>query len=91
MEQMNTDGLEIVRIVYESAGIPESVQQTHPVLYRKSDQYCCVLGPDQSRGILGCGETVAEALADFDLHFRQRLEHPVPGDPVSEFIQHRHV
>lgn len=91
MEQMNTDGLEVVRIDYASADIPESVQQSRPVLYRQGDKYCCLLGPDQSRGILGCGKTVKEALADYDLHFQQLLKHPVYGDPVSEFIQHRHV
>lgn len=88
---MNTDGLQIVRIDYGAADIPDSVQQSRPVLYLKGDQYCCLLGPDQTRGIPGCGKTVKEALADYDLHFRQRLEHPIPGDPVSEFIQHRHV
>ena len=91
MIQMNTDGLLVVRIDYQAADIPESVHATHPVLYRQGEGYCCLLGPDEARGIIGRGATEKAALNDFDLQFQQRLDHPIPGDPVSEFIQHRHV
>jgi hypothetical protein len=91
MEQMNTDGLQVVRIDYSMADIPESVQETRPTLYQKGDQYHCVLGPDEARGIVGHGATLKEALIDFDHHFKIRLGKPDRNDPVSEFIQHRHV
>jgi hypothetical protein len=91
MEQMNTDGLQVVRIDYGATDIPDSVQETRPVAYRRGEQYCCLVGPDEARGILGCGATMKEALTNFDLHFKIRLKQPVHGDPVTEFIRHRHV
>lgn len=91
MEQMNTEGLDLVRIDYEAADTPESVKKTHPVLYVKGDGFCCLLGPDPNAGIYGCGKTVQLAMTEFDRLFQERLEHPIQGDPVSEFIQQRHV
>jgi hypothetical protein len=91
MEQMNTDGLTLVRVDYDAEDIPESVKQTHPVIYEDGQGYCCLLGPDPATGIFGRGKTLREAMADFDRHFQDRLEHPIKGDPVSEFIQQRHI
>jgi hypothetical protein len=91
MEQMNTEGLTLVRIDYDSADTPESVKTTHPVLYQEGEQYCCLLGPDVARGIVGRGETPAKAMAEFDRQFQERLEHPIEGDPVSAFILQRHI
>ena len=91
MEQMNTDGLTLVRIDYNAADIPDSVKQTHPVLYEQGDSICCLLGPDPATGIFGRGKTAKEAMANFDKQFQERLDHPIQGDPVSEFIQQRHI
>jgi hypothetical protein len=91
MEQMNTEGLALVRVDYDSADVPDSVKQTHPVVYRNGGEYCCVLGPDPERGIFGRGKTLNDALSKFDRQFQERLEHPIKGDPVSEFIQQRHI
>jgi len=91
MEQMNTEGLALVRIDYDSADVPESVKQTHPVVYQDDGDYCCVLGPDPERGIFGRGKTLKDAMSKFDRQFQDRLEHPIMGDPVSEFIQQRHI
>ena len=91
MEQMNTDGLALVRIDYNAVDIPDSVKQTHPVLYEEGGAICCLLGPNPAAGIFGRGKTAKEAMANFDERFQERLDHPIPGDPVSEFIQQRHV
>jgi len=91
MEQMNTKGLDVVHIDYEATDTPESVQQTHPVVYVSGDSFCCLLGPDPNTGIYGCGKTVQQALMEFDRLFQERLANPVKGDPVSEFIQKRHI
>jgi hypothetical protein len=91
MEQMNTDGLNLVRIDYNAGNIPESVQDTKPVIYLRGDQYCCVLGPNPESGISGCGPTTGEALTNFDLRYKERLKNPISGDAVSEYIQHRHI
>lgn len=91
MEQMKADGLEVVTIDYDDPAAPESVQKTHPLLYIDSGEYCCVLGPDPQAGIFGRGGSIKEALAAFDRKFQELLAHPVAGDPVSEFIQQRHI
>jgi hypothetical protein len=91
LEQMKTDGLSVVTINYDDKETPESVKQTHPILYLDGDSYCCLLGPDPEAGIFGCGPTPSQALQDFDTRFQHLLAHPVKGDPVSEFIQHRHI
>jgi hypothetical protein len=91
MEQMKPDGLEVVSLDYTDDTIPESVQRTHPLVYMDGSAYCCILGPDPQTGIFGCGPSVNDALQDFDHHFQDRLANPVDGDPVSEFIQQRHV
>jgi len=91
MEQMKSDGLVVVSIDYDAPEVPDSVKQTRPLLYHDGDAYCCVLGPDTQSGIFGAGFTVQEALANFDKHFQEVLQHPLPGNPVSDFIQHRHI
>jgi hypothetical protein len=91
MEQMKADGLDVVEVDFNDKALPESVQQTHPLVFKDGTSYCCVLGPDPQTGIFGCGPTIKEALEDFDLHFREVLAHPIEGDPVSEYIRHRHV
>jgi len=91
MEQMNTDGLVLVRIDYDAADLPDSVKRTHPVLYEQGGSICCLLGPDPATGIFGRGSTPKEAMANFDRQFQERLERPIPGDEVSEFIQQRHI
>ena len=88
---MNTDGLTIVRIDYNAPGTPESVKNTRPVLYVNGDGFCCLLGPDPAAGIYGCGKTEGQAMAEFDRLFQERFEKPVKGDPVSDFIQQRHI
>ena len=91
MEQMNTDGLQIVRIDFEAPDLPESVKKTHPICYMDGDTYCCLLGPDPMEGIFGKGASLKEALEAFDKNYAELLEHPVTGDPVSDFIQQRHI
>lgn len=91
MEQMKPDGLQVVHIDYMNDSLPESVQRTHPLVYMDGSAYCCVLGPDPRTGIFGCASSLNEALEDFDRHYQDLLAHPVKGDPVSEFIQQRHI
>ena len=91
MEQMNSDGVNAVAIDYDNPATPESVQETHPLLYREGNDFCCILGPDPKSGIFGHGPTAQDALTDFDNHYREIETHPIPGNPISDFIQHRHI
>jgi hypothetical protein len=91
MEQMKPEGYEVVAIDYSDPTIPESVQQTRPLLYIDGDAYCCILGPNPETGIFGRGPSISEALDNFDRQFQKLAANPIAGDPVSEFIQGRHV
>lgn len=91
MEQMKSDGLNIVPIDYDNNETPDSVKKTHPLLYVEGSAYNCILGPSPRAGIFGQGQSAQEALTDFDKHFQNLLENPIPGDPVSDFIQQRHI
>jgi hypothetical protein len=91
MEQMQANGLKVIPVDFDADTIPVSARQTHPLVYEDGNAICCILGPDPQRGIFGCGATVEAALADFDAHFKELLEHPKEGDPVSEFIRQRHI
>jgi hypothetical protein len=91
MEQMKSDGLNVVPIDYNDVETPDSVKNTHPLLYKEDDAYHCILGPGPKAGISGQGQTAHDAFTDFDKHFQHLLENPVPGDPVSDFIQQRHI
>ena len=50
---------------YSAAGVPESIKNFRPDMYRDGDQYCCILGSD-SDAIVGCGSTVEEAMQKWD-------------------------
>jgi hypothetical protein len=92
MEQMQPGGLQVVPVDYNNDdSLPLSVKNTHPLIYLDGDTFCCVLGPDPVSGIFGRGDSLKDALDDFDKHFQELLQRPVPGDPVSEYIQGRHV
>jgi hypothetical protein len=91
MEQMNTEGLALVNIDYDSPDTPESVKNTHPILYLQDPGYCCLLGPDPNSGIAGRGKTPKEAMTAYDRQYQDRLEHPIEGDAVSAFILQRHI
>jgi hypothetical protein len=57
--------------------------------YKHGPYYCpnrCVLGPDPQEGVFDCGATADETLKDWEVHVRERIEHPTPGDEVAQFI-----
>jgi hypothetical protein len=86
MEQMNMDKLDVVSIDYQQADFPESVRKLKPIVYKDGDSFCCLLGPDPQEGVFGCGQTAEKALADWDVHAKDRaINHPY-GDELAAFI-----
>jgi len=86
MKQMNMDGLQVVEVNYQSADLPEGVRKIHPVVYKDGDSFCCLLGPDPTEGIFGCGGTQEEAVADWERHMKERVAEHVDGDEVAEEV-----
>ena len=86
---MKMDGLEVVEVNYDSPELPEGVRKLHPVLYKDGGSFCCLLGPDPTEGIFGCGATQEEAIADWERHMKNRaIDHPY-GDKVAEEVIRR--
>ena len=91
MRQMNATGLPVIAIDLDAPDVPESVRDFHPILFKDGNEFRCILGPDAETGVLGRGQTAAEAMADFDQKVLKLKKNPVTGDDVSDFIQHRHI
>ena len=87
MVQMSLEGLEKVNIDFSDPILPESVKITRPLLFRVGNLFCCVLGPDPKRGILGCGNTEASALKDFDFHLQELRKNYAADDEVALFVE----
>jgi hypothetical protein len=47
-------------------GVPESVRDEIPLLYKDGNAWCCLLGTDFQIGVTGCGDTALEAMLDWD-------------------------
>lgn len=40
-----------------------------PRLFKDGDQWCALLGSDMQQGVVGFGDTPAEAMRDFDINW----------------------
>jgi hypothetical protein len=86
MEQMSLSGLETVPVNFEQEDLPPSIKEFMPAVYRDGDAYCCILGPDPLAGVFGCGDSLTEALKDWDHQLKERIKEHEDGDPVAEYI-----
>ncbi len=86
MEQMKIPQEMKVDIDFERPGIPYTAEVLQPVLFKDTNRYCCILGPDPQAGIFGCGQTPEEALQDWDKQLTQRIEQARPDDKLLLFV-----
>jgi hypothetical protein len=86
MEQMKLDGLEVIELNYDDPILPELVRRFKPSVWREGEKVCCLLGPDKQTGILGCGESVEDALQDWTTEFHFRLAEANGDDPIANEI-----
>jgi hypothetical protein len=86
MVQMSFEGLDKIEIDFTDPALPESVMILRPLLFYKEGGYCCILGPDPQRGVLGCGYSAKEAMSDFDQHLQELRNKPRADDEVSIFV-----
>lgn len=71
MERMSLEK-ETVRIDYTADGIPESVKNFRPTVFRDGDSYCCILGIDKETGVFSCGNSIEEALQEWDRAYQEK-------------------
>jgi hypothetical protein len=81
MKQMNIDPEQIVEAEYTGAAIA-----LKPIVFKDGDSYCCVLGPDPQQGVFGCGDTPAEALAEWETNLQLRLKNANQDDEVVRAV-----
>jgi hypothetical protein len=87
MEQMNIDESMKVNIDFSEPVLPKSARTLQPLVWKDGDSYCCVLGPDPSVGVFGCGDTPMLAIVDWDTHLTSRLADPEDNDPVVDYVK----
>jgi hypothetical protein len=71
MERMSLEK-ETVHIDYTKEGIPESVKNFRPNVFRDGDSYCCILGTDEETGVFSCGDSLEEALQEWDRAYQAK-------------------
>lgn len=91
MEQMNIPSELIVDFDYRHAD--KIIQVLKPVIWKDGDSYCCLLGPDPSIGIFGCGDTPEDATEDWQdsLKLAMSKNSPIITDIVEELTKHQNA
>lgn len=79
---------EKITVDYTVEGVPESVRNFRPEVYYDGYTYCSMLGIDAEQGVFGYGDTLEEALTDWDLAYQKRKQPPVnEKDTVGQFLR----
>lgn len=86
MKQMEIPAPLQIDIDFEDEGLPEAIKLLRPVIWFDGQGYCCLLGPDPQEGIVGCGTTKKEALADWEVNLQKRLKTAGSGDEVGQYV-----
>ncbi|PWV56760.1 hypothetical protein [Chitinophaga sp. S165] len=71
MERMSLEK-ETVHIDYTAEGVPESVKNFRPTVFRDGDNYCVILGTDKETGVFSCGGSIEEALQEWDRAYQDK-------------------
>jgi hypothetical protein len=87
MKQMQVPEEMRVNIDFNEDDLPLSVIRFHPVVFRDGDSYCCLLGPNPSEGVFGCGKTAKEALLDWDINLQERIKEGNDNDEVTAYVK----
>jgi hypothetical protein len=87
MEQMKSDGLDVVVVDFDDVSLPENVRTLKPLVWHDNDAYCALLGPDPESGVFGRGETVHAALEQWNWNLQERMLRPEADDDLAQFIR----
>lgn len=71
MKQTSIDK-EIIHTDYTGEGIPESVKNFRPSIYRDGEMYHCILGTDKNTGVFGSGKSIEEAMREWDKSYEEK-------------------
>lgn len=81
-------------IEYQHDGIAAKL---NPTVFRDGNNYCVLYGLEPSVGIYGCGQSIKEALIDWDNHLQLALSNDLdikkilsdrdPPEKVAKFLE----
>ncbi|WP_143053949.1 hypothetical protein [Parapedobacter koreensis] len=83
MKQMKVAEDRIIQLNYEDKAVSLLIKELQPVVFQKNEGYCCVLGPDTQAGVAGYGDTIQEALANWEDAMKRRMRNPDDRDEVA--------
>ncbi|PSL34823.1 hypothetical protein [Chitinophaga ginsengisoli] len=73
MERLSLEK-ETVHLDYTREGIPESVKNFRPNVFRDGDMYHCILGCDGDTAVFGSGNSIEEALLEWDHAYQDKMK-----------------
>ena len=85
MKQMKVPAEQLVELDYEASDCPALVRELQPAIFRDGNGYRCLLGPDVQTAIIGSGDTVDQAIANWELALRERMQDADEGDEVAQY------
>jgi hypothetical protein len=71
MERMSLEK-ETVHIDYTMEGIPESVKNFRPNVFKDGECYYCILGTDKDTAVFSSGNSIEEALQEWDHAYQDK-------------------
>ncbi|HUH18187.1 hypothetical protein [Albibacterium sp.] len=86
MEQMNVEEVFKITIDFEADNLPKTVKIFRPLLFNEGEGFRSVLGPDLQKGIVGYGDSLDEALLDWDKNLKERIKSKNINDEVAQYV-----
>ena len=63
-----------IKIDFDREEYSSEVKALKPAVFIEGNGYCCLYGPDLPSGIVGYGDTPAEALRDWEANLHERIK-----------------
>src|SRR5450755_1861194 len=74
---------------YEDINFPPAFRAFKPIIFKESQLFCCLLGPNTRQGIYGFGQTPKDALTQWDEEFKKRVKTHEKSDKTARFVIHK--
>ena len=72
-ETFNIERYTPIEIDFTEEGYPAKARKLKPGIFQSGQRYYCLYGPDSDVGVFGSGETVLEALEDWEKNLNLRI------------------
>jgi hypothetical protein len=86
MIQLTIDPDLVVNYDFTAQNVNRTLKNLQPVVFRSGPVYNCLLGPSLEAGILGMGSTPEEAIFNWEVQLKKRIQNPAEDDELAEFV-----